>query len=137
MGAANARSAEELAGAESAHSGWAPADYSAGLPGHDSAPVGVPVALWAAGLVPVSVPAGSAVLRAADSAPVYLVPAGSVARLADGWAPAEYSARADPSAPRCSPDAPPVCWLVAELRHDSPERYKVSPLVSRVRRRGR
>ena len=45
--AANARSTEEFAVAAPVYSGWAPADYSAVLPAHDSARAVDPAELWA------------------------------------------------------------------------------------------
>jgi hypothetical protein len=114
--AANARSAEGFAGA--AHSGWVLADCSAVLPAHDSARAVELAGPWAD-----------------DSVPACLVPAGSVVLTAHGSTPADSSAQADRCGLRCSLDAPPAHLPVAELPHDSPERYKASPLVSREPRR--
>lgn len=50
-GAANARSVEESAIVEQAHSGWAQADCSAVLLENDSAPAVVPAGLWAVGSI--------------------------------------------------------------------------------------
>jgi hypothetical protein len=47
-------------------------------------------------------------------------------------APADYLGPVCQSAHRYFLDAQPVCWLVAELQRDSPERYTVFPLASRV-----
>ena len=140
--AANARSTKEFAVAAPVHSGWARADCSAVLPAQDSAPVGRPAELWADGWAPADY---SAALPAHDSAravdpagtsadgsvPACLVPAGSVVLTAHGSTPADSSPQADRCGLRCSLDAPPAHSPVAELPHDSPERYKASPLVSR------
>ncbi len=141
---APARSEVELVAAELAHSGWALADCWAGPPANDLAPAVALAELWAVDSARAySAQAGSVRLRRlrlccgrpvrpACSARAYLV-----ALMEHLSGPADYSAQADRSAQRCSRDARPVYWPVAELRHDSPERYKASPLVSRARRRGR
>ena len=112
--AANARSAEGFAVAVPVHSGWVLADCSAGLTADDPA--------WAVDL------AGP---WADDSAPACLVPAGSVVLTAHGSIPADWSAQADRCGHRCSQDATPAHSPMAKLPHDSPERCKAFPLVSR------
>src|SRR5712692_8415910 len=98
-GAANARSAEAFATAEQAHSGWAPADCSAGLWADDSIP--------------------------ADLVPDGWAPADcSAALLADDSIPAGYSAQAGRCERRCFLDVRPADWPVAELRHDCLQGYK-------------
>ena len=112
--AANARSAEEFAVAARAHSGWAPADYSAALPAHDSTPAVDPTGPWAV-----------------DSVPACLAPAGSVVPTAQRSTPVDSSAQADQCGLRCSLDARPAYSPEVELRPDSLERCTASPLVSR------
>ena len=81
--AANARSAEEFAVAERAHSGWALADCSAVLPAHDSARAVGPAGPWAGDSVPAClVPAGSVVLTAHGSTPAGFFGAGRSVRAA-------------------------------------------------------
>jgi hypothetical protein len=118
--AANARSAEESWAAEQAHCGWAQAGCSAVLLEIDSVPAVVPgAAPWADGWVPA---------YSAQADLVVLMELGSI--------PADYSERADPREQHCSLDAQPVHWPVAELRRVSPERCKVSLLVSHAQPRG-
>ena len=135
-GAANARSAEELAAAEQAHSDWAsadsfpfdclaapsaddsfPAERSARLPPDDSLP-----AECSAALPPDdSLPAG----RSAAPPPGDSLPAG-------------YSfAQAGQGERHCSLDARPAYWPLAERRHDWLEGYKALLPLWPVRRRGR
>lgn len=127
--------------------GWTPVDYSAALPAHDSAPAVDPAEPWAVGWAPADY---SAALPAHDSTPAVdlagpwavdsvpaclvlacLVPAGSVVLTAQRSTPADSSAQGDRCGQRYSLDARPAHSPVAELPHDSPERYKASPLVSR------
>ena len=94
---ASARSAEESAAAELAHSGLVPVYHLAVLPACDSALAADLAGLLACG----SAQAGLAVLMAHDSAP------------------ADYLMLADQNEQRCSRNEPPVHWPpVAELRHD-------------------
>ena len=149
-GAANARSEEELAAAEQAHSDWAPADWvpadclaapSAGgsflverlvaLPADDSFP-----AECLARLPPDdSLPADySAALPPDDSLPADC----SAALPPDDSLPAGYLvAQAGRVERRCSPDARPAYWPLAEQWHDWLEGYKALPPLWPVRRRGR
>jgi hypothetical protein len=84
----------------------------------DSALAVVPAALWAVG-----------------SFLAYSAPVGLVALTANSTQVA-YSLLADPSERHYSLGVQPA-HLPAELRHDSPERYKAPPLASRVQQRGR
>jgi len=112
-GAANARSAEEFATAEQAHSGWAPVGYSAGLSADGWAPADCSAGLWA----------DDSIL--ADLVPDGWAPADCSAALsADGSIPAGYSAQAGRGEQRCFLDARPANWPVAELRHDCLQGYK-------------
>jgi hypothetical protein len=108
--------------------GWTPVDYSAALPAHDSAPADYSAALPAHDSTPAVDLAGP---WAVDSVPACLVPAGSVVLTAQRSTPADSSAQGDRCGQRYSLDARPAHSPVAELPHDSPERYKASPLVSR------
>jgi len=146
--AANARSAAESWAAGQAHCGWARSDCSAVLLENDSPRAVVPGAeLWADGWVPAcstqadlvvvmehgSVPAGP---WADGWVPAYSAQADLVVLMELGSVPADYSEPGDPREQHYSLDAQPVHGPVAELRHDSPERCKVSLLVSRAQRRG-
>ena len=106
-----------------------------------------PAGLWADGWVPASsaqvdlvvllelgsVPAGP---WADGCTPAYSAQADLVVVMEHDSVPADHSEPADPREQHCSLDAQPVRGPVAELRHDSPERCKVSLLVSRAQRRG-
>ena len=116
--AANARSAAESWAAEQDHCGWA-LSCSAALLANGSVPAVVPAGPWADGWVPA---------YSAQADLVVLMELGSV--------PADYSKRADPREQHCSLDAQAVHSPVAELRRVSPERCKVSLLVSHAQRRG-
>ena len=121
-GAAHARSAEELAAAEQAHSDWASAD---------SFPFDCLAALSADDSFPAE---RSAALPPDDSLPADY----SAALPPDGSLPAGcLVAQAGRGEQHCSLDAPPAYWPLAELRHDSLEGYKALPPLWPVRRRGR
>jgi hypothetical protein len=107
----------------------------------------VPAGPWADGWVPAysaqadlvvlmelgPVPAGP---WADGWVPAYSAQADLVVLMELGSVPADYSEPGDPREQHYSLDAQPVHGPVAELRHDSPERCKVSLLVSRAQRRG-
>jgi len=116
--AANARSVAESWAAVQAHGGSALSDRSAVLLGNDSAPAVVAAGLWADGWVP-----------------AYSAQADLVVLMEHGSVPADYSRPADPREQHCSLDARPARWPLAGLRHDSPERCKVSLFVSRAQLR--
>jgi hypothetical protein len=148
--AANARSAEELAAAEQAHSDWAPADSSpfdcltapsadgsflaeclVALPADDSLPADYSARLPVDDWFPAE---RSAALPPDDSLPADY----SAALPPDGSLPAGcLVAQAGRGEQHCSLDAPPGYWPLAELRHDSLEGYKALPPLWPVRRRGR
>lgn len=117
--AANARSVAESWAAEQAHGGSALSDRSAVLLENDLASAVVPARLWADGWVP-----------------AYSAQADLVVLMEHGSVPADYSRPADPREQHCSLDARPAHWPLAALRHDSPERCKVSLFVSRAQRSG-
>jgi hypothetical protein len=135
-GAAHARSAEELAAAEQAHSDWAPADSFpfdclAALSADDSFPAERSAALPPDDSLPAD--------YLARLSPVDSVPADySAAPPPDGSLPAGcLVAQAGRGEQHCSLDAPPAYWPLAELRHDSLEGYRALPPLWPVRRRGR
>ena len=149
--AANARSAAESWAAEQDHCGWA-LSCSAALLANGSVPAVVPGAgLWADGWAPAysaqadlvallenaSVPAVVPAGPWTDGwVPAYLAQADLVVLMEHGSVPADYSRPADPREQHCSLDARPARWPLAGLRHDSPERCKVSLFVSRAQRSG-
>ena len=135
-GAANVRSAEELAAAEQAHSDWAsadsfPFDCLAALPADDSFPAERSAALPPDDSLPAD--------YLARLPPVDSLPADYSAALPpDGSLPAGcLVAQAGRGEQHCSLDAPPAYWPLAELRHDSLEGCKGLPPLWPVRRRGR